>query len=33
MKAVGFTHYLPVEDANAFLDLDIEMPKPQGCGS
>lgn len=30
MKAVGFTHYLPVEDAQAFLDLDIETPSPTG---
>lgn len=30
MKAVGFTHYLPIQDTNAFLDLEIEMPTPQG---
>lgn len=24
MKAVGFTHYLPIEIESAFLDLDIE---------
>ncbi|TMV92699.1 zinc-binding alcohol dehydrogenase family protein [Thioclava sp. BHET1] len=30
MKAVGFTHYLPVEDASAFLDLEMEKPKPEG---
>ncbi len=30
MKAVGFTHYLPVEDGNAFLDLEIEKPTPEG---
>jgi len=30
MKAVGFTRYLPVEDTNAFLDLDIEKPTPTG---
>ncbi len=29
MKAVGFTHYLPVEDANAFLDLEIDKPEPK----
>lgn len=28
MKAVGFTHYLPIEDPNSFLDLDIEAPVP-----
>lgn len=30
MRAVGFTHYLPVEDTRAFLDLDIETPTPTG---
>ncbi|WP_306115528.1 MULTISPECIES: zinc-binding alcohol dehydrogenase family protein [unclassified Roseovarius] len=30
MKAVGFTHYLTVEDVDAFLDLEIEKPKPEG---
>ncbi|WP_299848292.1 zinc-binding alcohol dehydrogenase family protein [uncultured Roseovarius sp.] len=30
MRAVGFKHYLPVEDTNAFLDLDIETPTPTG---
>ena len=30
MKAVGFTHYLPVEDANAFLDLTVETPTATG---
>jgi NADPH2:quinone reductase len=30
MKAVGFTHYLPVEDTNAFLDLEIDKPAPKG---
>lgn len=30
MKAVGFTHYLPVENTNAFLDLNIEKPTPTG---
>ncbi|WP_299410553.1 zinc-binding alcohol dehydrogenase family protein [uncultured Roseobacter sp.] len=30
MKAVGFTHYLPVEDSNAFLDLNIETPTVTG---
>ncbi|MEP3248368.1 MAG: zinc-binding alcohol dehydrogenase family protein [Sneathiella sp.] len=30
MKAVGFTHYLPIENRNSFLDLTIETPKPQG---
>ncbi len=28
MKAVGFTHYLPIEDPNSFLDLDLEIPVP-----
>ncbi len=30
MKAVGFTHYLPIEDPNSFLD--VELPKPQPAG-
>jgi zinc-binding alcohol dehydrogenase family protein len=30
MKAVGFTQYLPVEDTNAFLDLEIDKPAPKG---
>jgi len=30
MKAVALTHYLPVEDPNAFLD--VELPKPSALG-
>lgn len=30
MKVVGFTHYLPVTDPQAFLDLDLEKPTPRG---
>lgn len=30
MKAVGLTHYLPIEDPNSFLDLEIEKPEAQG---
>ncbi|MCZ4270548.1 zinc-binding alcohol dehydrogenase family protein [Rhodobacteraceae bacterium G21628-S1] len=30
MKAVGFTHYLPIENESAFLDLSVEKPKPEG---
>lgn len=30
MKAVGFTHYLPVTNPEAFLDLDLPKPTPQG---
>jgi len=30
MKAVALTHYLPVGDPNAFLD--IELPKPEAIG-
>jgi hypothetical protein len=30
MKAVALTHYLPVEDVNAFLDVDL--PKPAAAG-
>ena len=28
MKAVGIVNYLPVEDANAFIDFEKEMPQP-----
>ncbi|MEF8721604.1 MAG: zinc-binding alcohol dehydrogenase family protein [Candidatus Accumulibacter delftensis] len=30
MKAVALTHYLPVEDANAFLDVDLPKPTVSG---
>ena len=30
MKAVALTHYLPVDDTNAFLD--VELPKPEAMG-
>lgn len=30
MKAVGFTHYLPIKDANSFLDVEIDKPTPTG---
>ena len=30
MKAVALTHYLPVNDPNAFLD--VELPKPEATG-
>lgn len=30
MKAVALTHYLPVEDPNAFLDVELEKPTPTG---
>lgn len=30
VKAVGFTQYLPIENENAFLDLNIEKPQPEG---
>lgn len=30
MKAVGFTHYLPIENESAFLDLNVERPQPEG---
>lgn len=30
MKAVALTHDLPVEDPNAFLD--VELPKPTAAG-
>ncbi len=30
MKAVALTHYLPVEDPNAFLDMNLPKPTPSG---
>ena len=30
MKAIGITRYLPVEDANAFVDFETERPEPAG---
>lgn len=30
MKAVALTHYLPVEDPNAFLDVELPKPTPTG---
>ncbi|MBT3811193.1 MAG: zinc-binding alcohol dehydrogenase family protein [Rhodospirillaceae bacterium] len=30
MKAVALTHYLPIEDPNSFLDVDL--PKPEAAG-
>jgi zinc-binding alcohol dehydrogenase family protein len=30
MKAVALTHYLPVTDVNAFLDVDLPKPTPTG---
>ncbi len=30
MKAVALTHYLPVEDPNAFLDVELDKPMPTG---
>ena len=30
MKAVGLYKYLPIDDAESLLDLDIETPSPQG---
>ena len=30
MKAVGLTHYLPVENPNAFLDVELEKPSAAG---
>lgn len=30
MKAVGLTHYLPIENESAFLDLNVEKPQPEG---
>ncbi|SPH22720.1 Zinc-type alcohol dehydrogenase-like protein [Ascidiaceihabitans donghaensis] len=30
MKAVGLTHYLPVENTDAFLDVVLDKPSPEG---
>lgn len=30
MKAVAFTHHLPVEDPDSFLDIDLPKPEPEG---
>ncbi|WP_340108677.1 zinc-binding alcohol dehydrogenase family protein [Pikeienuella sp. HZG-20] len=30
MKAVALTHYLPVDDPDAFLDVDLPKPEPKG---
>ena len=30
MKAVALTHYLPIENPSAFLDVSLETPIPQG---
>lgn len=30
MKAVALTHYLPIEDPNAFLDVEFDRPVAQG---
>lgn len=30
MKAVALTHYLPIEDPNSFLDVELDRPVPEG---
>lgn len=30
MKAIGLTHYLPIDDPNSLLDIEIEKPEPTG---
>lgn len=30
MKAVGLTHYLPIEDPKSFLDVELDKPTPNG---
>ncbi|MEM6499122.1 MAG: alcohol dehydrogenase catalytic domain-containing protein, partial [Pseudomonadota bacterium] len=30
MKAVGITHYRQIDEANAFVDLDLPTPEPEG---
>lgn len=29
MKAVGFTQYLPIEETNSFLDVELDKPTPE----
>lgn len=30
MKAVGLTHYLPIDDPKSLMDLELEKPQPSG---
>lgn len=30
MKAVGLTHYLPIDDPNSLMDVELEKPAPTG---
>ena len=30
MKAVGLTHYLPIDNPNAFVDAELPKPQPSG---
>lgn len=30
MKAVALKHYLPIEDPNSFLDVELDKPSPEG---
>ena len=30
MKAVGLTRYLPIEDSNSLMDIELDKPKPTG---
>lgn len=30
MKAIGLTHYLPIDDPNSLMDVEIEKPQPHG---
>jgi len=30
VKAIGFTRYLPVEDPESLLDLELPRPEPAG---
>jgi len=31
MKAVALTHYLPIDDPNSLLDVELDKPEPAGC--
>lgn len=30
MKAIGLTHYLPIDDPSSLMDVELEKPQPQG---
>ena len=30
MKAVALSHYLPIDDPNSLMDVELDMPEPTG---